>query len=249
MIVNNNSVIFKKAIEVKPEDLTKLENILLNYGETVKYEAILKDGRTVEFNDLNELITYENDNESKIIKLTIRTDCETTLNRIAVHCRVKGEFLKGFKYTVELEYKLEDEEKEIVFNKRIDSWFSSISQNGFYDFCSKVSSNIINSIICLLMIIVSFRALFFVFSNWNSGYYPIEYNIAAIFLGIMLLIFISLDAFWKYLFPPIVFLIGNEIKNNKTRKTVKTVVLGTVILGIIVSVSATFIANGLSTLF
>lgn len=244
MLVNNNSVKFKKAIEIREENLKELEEILLQYCDIVKYQAVLNDGRSVEFIDLAELNSFRNEKASKITNLTISSKCKKTLNKINMYFRVKRDIIICFSDTVEIEYKLDDEKKEDSFNKKVNSWFSAIEQCTVYNFLSKISSSIITVALMVLLIMISILALVKVLNgDYSSTQTSWDFTISVFVLILMLLFFMSVEIFWRFLFPPIIFLIGNEIKYNKMRKSTRNIVIVVILMGTLVSIGS----NALST--
>lgn len=240
---------FKSAIEISPDDLKDFENLICKYYNQLNYRVLLKNGNSITFDDLNELLVYDNDAKDKIIKLNITGGKYDFSSDIDVTFVAGSPYYTAFSSSVKVEYKVSDPEKEILFLEDMKKFFRHLRAEPWYLFFSKISSFHINALVAIYFV-------YYFFCNYSvlGEQSPIaESSIMSIILGIFFiavyaflywLIYNLFNVFWRFLFPPVVFLWGGEIRHIKNiSKYRKFIFSGCIFTIIIAIVSEFFIKN------
>lgn len=195
---------FKKAILVNEELLRSLELGLCNFAEEYAYTAKLESGNDIYFDNLEELLEYDNYSNRRIKHLTIRLSLGFYI-----------EFSKSFSLynsynnTVNVQYLCSNSEDSIIIQDKLRDIFEKGKLPWYYTLLTKFS-------------IMYFWTIYFMWSAfWNlrnfgkeiptEGYKLIGImNIICIVIAVIIGVSYVLNKMRNVLFPPIVFYFGKE---------------------------------------
>lgn len=209
---------FKEAIYIDENLLKKLEEVILEFFKKVTYECRLCNDDYIEFNSLNELLCYENNKYRKIDTIKIKFDYNV------LEFSPTTSILSSYEYNVFGEYEVYDSDKSILFQEKVMNILKCNKKSKWYTFLTKIST------FHLWIVIIGFFVANAIFSAIKGGIN--EGNIfttnalnLTMAVAIILSIFLALmcNVFAKCrntLFPPISFMIGEqiqEIRKNEDR--------------------------------
>ena len=207
MIITGN-LKFKHAIIVNAELLKNVFEFIKQYYEDVTIRAKLENDNSITLKDLDELLSYENFGANRIKKIIFEKDYGSAFS-LAFETRPSVFF--SYSSTVTVEYKIDNIDHSILIEEKLRNILLKNKQPCYYTFITKVSY------MCFLIFMGAISALLniYVFIN-NSPIMHQSFSIASINIGIIFFIFIFaisyiLSKLRKYLYPPIIFYLGNEV--------------------------------------
>lgn len=245
-MVIDNIYKFKNPVEIKSDDLIQLESIITKYYPSVKYTAELKDGSNVIFDNLDELLKFKNERERKILVLKVLAGRFDFSREIEIKFESGISSYKAFSYSIKVEYKFHDSEKEIIFLNEIKSFCNHIKKDPVFSFFSKLWAPTI-----LIALGAIFFTIEFIFKAITSNAADTHINetfdipVSMIIGIITMMILVFLDKFWRYMFPSIVILLGEEVKNDIFRNKLRSVIFIVILLGIVVSLIGSFVFSAI----
>ena len=228
---------YKKAITVDSDMLIQFNEEIGKLCDTITYKAELINGDEIEFDSLDELIDYENSKDNCLKKIRIwATDRANRINDISIYIEKSDYDSPYFYKTVRVVLSTDDIDKSTVFQHRVEHLCNRHSQDKMYQFLSK--TGIFKKLYYISFgIIVGF--LYAIYKNKNLT------NAGTIYICFICIIYALLETpiekLRKKYYPPIIFYLGDEIKNydekkNKRNNFFWTVCIGgglTIIVGII----------------
>lgn len=232
MQILNKSIRKKYAIEIDKDNLTRLINLINEYypENTPQIRAVLKDNREVEFNSLEKLFEHDNHGNSRIVYLYVFSD--QNYKFIFTGKYHKMEFFVIT--TIRANFKMVEQKKYILFLNELEKLFSQMSLPWW---------NTVGINACLpLMAILSFIAVRWFFID----YLDLPFDMSTLSTGAFIIAMVSVvtpilgKPIWQFIFTPVHFSWGGEVKRLKRANTILAYILG-IITGILV--------NGLSDYF
>lgn len=220
---------FKDAIIVNEKLLKDLEEVILSFFKQVTYECKLCNGDCIEFDSLEELLTYENIKVRKIVKLKIKFDYneiifEPTFSKI-----------NSYQHTVFGVYKVYDSDTSILFSEKVQRILENSKRSRWYTFLTKISM----MYFCILIVGISIGStIYSVMSEGVMGksVYTVNSINISIIIGILcIVISIILAKCRDILLPPISFLIGEQIQEIKRNEEKFSKIFWGVVVAFIVS--------------
>lgn len=245
---------FEKAVEVKPEDLAEIEKVLKKYLPKIEYGIVSTNEKRIVFDDLVELMSFNNEKHEMIEKLIVEASDFVADNPSFIHISFVPKilnFTKGTMYfllfsytnTIQVEYLLSDKEKEVLMLDEIMPHFERMRQDPTNSLLSKLK---VGSIFLFLLQFPLFLiALDIVAQLMSVGYVDqtklYSMLIVCTLFEILLLWGASkIDKLWQLRFPAVIFLIGDEVKRDKFRKKLNEKILFGIGISFIVSLAAAY---------
>lgn len=202
---------FDKNTVLDESTIKELHNLLLKYCSEIKYEANTKDGKSHEFESCDELLSYGNFKNEKIVELEA-----TGYNG---YKRVFTLDFYGKRHSapyIECRYNLADPDTETLFLANLTKFFDKRVECYNHHL---ISSLIIGG------------ALFV-----GSLYLVLKYNMGtsamwALGLFEVIAYYLIENKILKALFPPVVFCWGCETKAHHSRTSLRNNLFWTIIVG------------------
>jgi len=238
----------KHALLIDEKNLRELLKFISEKYEKVEIIVKCNDGSSLETEDIEEILSFENSNYRKIISITItgRNSPEEKLSFSIINDLSKDIISIGspfFEPTAE--YTVISKKEEIAkFNSdKLIQYLSEIKPSFFYDIFSRTT---LLSIIALFWGIVSIiywaKVIFGVISRTSSNVSGIEaFSVTLIYCVALILITYPFDLLRQWLFPRVFLLLGKQKKNMKTIENWRKNIFTVLILGTLASVIAGFI--------
>lgn len=239
----------KKAIILSPQRIKDLHNFILKNCERVEYTAVTAANTRISFENIEELLAYDNFKTRRITELEITG--YVGRSRIITVYIANWNLLSVTNYgtTVRCDYQLPSVEAETLFLHAFEEWYSMCIAS--YWLLGKFS---INGALLLPGAFIWFLRLMF-----GGTFIEIDYgNIAllsalAIFcvVGFMLAKIINyIDThFLGSLFPAIVFLWGEEEKRYEKWGTFRSNLLWGIIIALLLGLLTNFLYDTLKSLY
>ncbi len=216
----SGSLTYGKAIIVTPDNIRNLVNIIYKYCDVVKYSAINKMKETINFDNIDQLINYDNFENTKIESLTIIGKNSKNTWHDIVKCVFKADEkgLLSYRTTFKCNYEFESDDSKKLLVEEISLLLRKMKAP--YWIASKIN-------IFTVGFVVSFTLLFYTWKPENIINKPpfmlyiavTSIAILAVALGFKILALIEIGL--KWLLPPIIFDWGEEhkhlIKSNEIR--------------------------------
>ena len=223
-----SQIIIRKRLLITNERLVELQNLLSKYCTHIGWEAILTDGTTISFDSFEELQRYSNFGSTKIlgIKSTGRSDdFETT---IKVTISREYPILKKFG---ECCFKFASEDQHTVFRKEIKEFFEKCVEG-------EITYQLGRWLFALALLgVVLFTAFKSITFNSESVFLIVLFFFMLAGFTFWISIMIS-TKLWDFIFPSIVFAIGEGIaryeKTKKLRSNIFWCVLVAAAIGVLV---------------
>lgn len=216
---------------IKQEDLTLLNNFITSEYKNVKYSIQTKNNISFDLENYDELVSYENFTESKIIWIRIFANKEME-NKYFAYPDLS---LFIGEYKTEYEIRKSSENDILYVSNKIN--------NLIYNFKSPHSwistffgGWLINIILLLPVIIFSSKII-----KELGSLLEIPWNYI-LFYVILLLMGELLAMLKTYLYPKTCFLIGGQIKKYERKKQIRKILIGSLIT-IYTSLISTYIVS------
>jgi hypothetical protein len=221
------------AITIQEKTMNKLILLLNEYypNTDISISATSNNDDTVRFNDVKELLTYDNSGDYRIKTLNIKSGSNH-------YCEIK--FNSGvslfFQYdsTISISFGLERKDECIAFRAKLENIFREMRQPLYYTILSKIS-------IEALFLWIGILWLFYHYlqpentRNISISIPIFAFTILVVVFGISFIL--GINRILVTLFPPIHFSWGDEVirleKMAKTRSNIFWVVIIGIILAII----------------
>lgn len=235
-MIIHGKIRFKEAIIVNEKLLRDLEKVILQFFKKIKYECRLCTDDYILFNSLEELLNYENNKKSRIEKLVLEFD----YNKIEFYTTVS--YFCSYGCTVVGSYKVETQDENILFSKKVMEVLEKSRRNKLYTFFTKIS---ILYFMVFILVISSASTIYLVMKEGLKG--GNIYTTNSINLGItigILIFFIGwiLAKCRNLLFPPISFMLGEQIEQIKKNEDRTSKIFWGVIVAFVISYIVTKIA-------
>lgn len=229
-----NKFTYKNPIILTPNILKELEAILLDYYAELKYRAILINKSAVTFDNLDELLAYDNFSKKRIDKLEIFNSDLDSYGDLRIRIEVEIYPLTNYLETVVINYKFKDLNNEILFVEKIRNILDKSKPDRLYIFLSKFPLYLL----LFILSIIFFTKIINLFVL-DTSKLTIFIIIFSFFIGILSsILFIRYHKVFTFSYPPIVFLFGEEIERIKNLSKARNLIygsIGTIILGLITS--------------
>lgn len=252
MVAVDGEFSFSTAIRVDKEKMMDLQEILSTYYTEIKYSAQLICNKTVHFDDLEDLLNYNNYEPKRIISIEITgknsEDLELTLS-----IKPKSSYPFSFSRTISTTYSVLDMDKADTLEKNLDEWCTRC-RSQYYKIAKYNTSWLYHKINdgFAIMFVTFFLLVMISAAILGETLPPTNFNvfwslIALIpMLGFLWLLHV-IDRKWILsLFPPIIFYWGDEVGRQDGLENFRKNILWVLVMGIVVSVTGAFIYAGLT---
>jgi hypothetical protein len=240
-----------KAVFIDEQNLIYFDSFLAKNFKRIKYRCKCSDETEIEFDNLNQVIEYENPSFRKIISIEVFADNESNndrfLSNILLYSEFRIEFGGDWSFQT-LKYRINSKELEkmIFFENELRDRIKDFRP--WYWIISKTSFNTILLIICWGYTIING---FIAFKNRINGVKISSENINLsysewVFFIITSIIFFagitySIDKFKNYLFPKVTISLGKQKVRESKRKNLVYLIFGIIILTIIINLISNLI--------
>ncbi len=219
-------IIFKKALVVDEKLLRNMDEIIVKYYNKTSYSVITISKDTIEFSSLDELLKYDNYGKMKIKKLHIDFGFNNDLR-----FEITPDIIKSYDATVTGNFEINDLNNCEDFKREIITVLSMNTQSSIINLFSKFSSMHLG----ILGIFVWFLSCFWsVFVNEGEHNITI-YNICVyigFFSAFVLFVCVLIEIIHKNLFNPLIYSIGNGVKEYERMKSLRINIFWGVIVAI-----------------
>ncbi len=224
---------FKKAIVVTKKLLEELEEIILSKFNNIKYNALLDNGNSIDFNSLDEVVSYENFENNRIKHLRITANSSFNLE-----FNTKMSATVAYNSTVNMNFQMDNIDNCILFESKIKKLMEKNKQPWYYTVFSKTSSYHLGAtFFAAWVILAAYTLITKRSSNGGSSDVTSAVNlILPIFLTIIFMIVIISKKIRDYFFPPIIFYWESEVQRSDKIQTLRTQIFWGVIVATILSI-------------
>jgi hypothetical protein len=230
-MIINNSIRFDSAIVLTPELLKEVDEFVrikmsFKNSSDLKYSVKVINGSIVTFSSLEELLNYDNYLDQRIRNITIKSIEE----RLKISIRVYYASFTSFDHTVEVDYAFSEQEEEILFRSGIERIFNKAKPFCAWVYKFHIVQLMFMAAILSIISIVTFDK-FIDIEISNADRKP--YIASALIMFISLCVVSGFRRVWQSLFPPIVFLWGEETKINQRKITLRSILLTGIFLPLV----------------
>ena len=222
---------YKKALILTPERIKELEIVLLKYCENVSYEATTVTDTEISFSSIDEMLNYDNFQKRKLKEVTIvgRNGYEKIVN---CFFGVRGfPIFKGYNETCLCRYIVSDVDKETMLRNDIQIFLKKATAS--YWLLGKFRLFGLLGFVSLYL----FLLLLLFGENINAKLMTIPLFFVSLLIGFCLVKVIQLiDCFLEKIFPPIVYLWGEEKENYEKYDKLHHNIFWCVFIAMIVSI-------------
>lgn len=227
----------KKAIIVDREFLEEVQKEILAWCNLIKYEANLENGDKIEFESLEELITFENSKLKRIkdIEITARNADNASLDQfIIIQISAFSVILRKFIRTIYVSITIDDVDKKTIFENNMRNIFVRHEQNKWYNIISRTGIlNLIDFIYFIFVCIYFYKFFSDGLKIENDGL-----QIMALIFAVLMLLKIPIQKGQEKYFEPIVFYSGDEKKSYDDKRDGRKNFFGGVIVAGIFTVGS-----------
>ena len=230
----NGSIDYKNSTTLNENQIREIDAIVNEYLGTPEYSAELISGDKITFDNLEELLHFDNFENRKIEKIIIRVDYGTY---IYIDCDSKI-------YPVHGDYGISSVDKSDEFKRKIISVLNKGKRNKIYEFFAM--SYYIGVFFSIWVTITIYS---FLMSNPSelkklpNGVSYLIVMICALF-GILLFYLLEKINKWiKSLFPRLVLYIGEEKEKENKREKLRGNIFWVIVVGLLVSISGGLLPN------
>lgn len=234
----------KKAILVTPERLRELSNILLKHCERIEYNARTKAGTRIEFESIEELLSYDNFKTRRIVELDL-TGYRGYSRTVEVSLGDQNySILLNYGSTIRCDYKLSTIDEESILTNDINTWFEK----------SKCSYWLLGKFSLSGMLFIP--SFFITLVRFISGD-KVEFDTSNLHIWLLLvLVTIGVIGFWSLvdfidehflanLFPAVAFKWGEESDRYDKWEKYRSNLLWGVIMAIIIGLVTNYLYDSI----
>lgn len=232
MLISGN-IKFKKAIIVNRNLLEKIEAIILEYFNGIRYYAVLENDDTIVFESLDELLEYDNYKFRKLKRLSILTDKEFELIFYEDYS-----LLHNYNNTVVGKYITKNNDDSILIVEKIQNALDKSKQPLHYRLFSKFS---------IAYMVIALGIISFIMNILKIPSYEKEYTISEYFNNVLIIVFILMiiakvvEKVINYFFQPIIFQWGLEVERINKIKNLRSNIFWVIFVGTLLTVLLNFI--------
>ena len=232
-MIKNRIFTYKRIVVLTIQRLEELQTLLLKHCESIEYKAITKNEAEITFDSFDELTSFSNYGEDKIISLNVKCRIKDDYNfMINIDFSPKYPFSDD---TVRCMYCFSDVDKESIFVADFEKFLEKIAvYHTKYMICEWAS------FICFLVL-----GLYPVVIPFNgTAYYQAARGVYPLIARILLFEMISIGLYklcskniWKKLFPRAIYAWGEESENYKRLEKLRSNLFWGVLVTTIISVA------------
>jgi hypothetical protein len=226
---------YRRALYLTSDRIKELNSTLLNFCERVEFSATTKNGRDIQFADINEMLLYDNFRERHLTEVSIKgyTGYSSAFS-IDIH-DAQGMVLHYYS-TMQCSYHFENFDIETLFLKRLNDILKK-STSSFW-VLAKISLYGFLMLGCIVSSAVSY------ITGNVSKVTPLVFVVALLFSGALVVLCWLLDRKVYYnIFPAVAFLWGEEITRYEKWKNLRSNLFWVVIIGGIMGLFIAWLGN------
>jgi hypothetical protein len=238
MIIEGNYE-YKSAIILTPDIIRELDTLFRSKYDSISYTAKLKNQSSVEYASLDEMLGMDNALEQKIMGLKVFG----SMAKLFVSFEPSFSPITNFKYTVFAKYTLSDADDETIFRINLKRILDKAKAPCAFLY----KFHLFQVVLITLVVVLGFLGVLLLRGEGfnRSSISTRELFIIVFETLIYMLASFFFSYFWKYLFPPIIFMWGEEVKKSARKATAWDRVLWGIIMTIIVGLVVTLIGNAI----
>ncbi len=240
-----------KAVVVDEQKLKYFDSFLSEHFSRKKYRCDCIDNTIIEFDNLNEVIEYENPDFRRIKSIEIFGDNESSENKYASDIYLYPDFrielggnwpFQTLKYTI----RSTDISKTTYFEKELQERIKDFRP--WYWVISKTSFNTVLWVVSWsYTLIAGFSSLKQRISGKTvpssnldltyNGWFFLIISSIGIFIGLIYI----MDKFKNYLFPKVVIKLGKQKERSSKKNNIIYLVFGVIILSVLINLFSSWI--------
>ena len=235
----NGKITYHKALVLTPERIYELESILKKHCDKVTYEATTVSGVEIAFENVEELVGYENFEKKRIKDLTVfGYKNYSRVFRVSFEYSLWWFKSRGYDDTCTCLYTLNSLDDESIFSSDFKNYLKKSTAR--YWVWGKLS---------LIGIIWPYSCLLTSYNYFTGKFENVTIDGASLLLAIVIaVLFISgVGAFDRLIirnvFPPMAYLWGEEKDRQGRLENLRNNLLWTVIIGGLMSLVLTYITH------
>ena len=244
---------FKKrdAIALEKDTLKKLTTLLDEQypNASISISASLKNAARVRFDNIEELLAYDNSGKYSIEKLSIRHYNYSHNTGVSIDFEQGLHMFFAYSSTICVSFEMESKDDCIAFRAKLEHIFEEMRLPFYYTFLSKIS--FLSLVWGVVGVVLGSFLIYMPLSPSSAGSditIPITQHIIFTFAGSILIILIlgipfGMDHFWARLFPPIQYLWGKGIEHSRNIGKKRANIFWVILMGIVVGIIVTFLSR------
>lgn len=230
---------YYKALFFSSERMRELHSLLLSYCERIIYETETFNQRSIRFDSIDEMLSYDNYDKMRLKEIVIYGYSKNTqVFRLTLSASRSWFSLIGYWKTADCRYTFSNLQKETTFRSALQLFLKKATQP--YWPVAKIS------IYGLFLFFCAFSSMY----NFSIGK-TVAYNgsfflffIALITAILLMLCFAALDFYvFGSLFPPIVFAWGEEAKRSDKNHARRSNIFWGIIVAIVVGIISSYLTG------
>lgn len=230
---------YYKALFFSSERMRELHSLLLSYCERIIYETETYNQRSIRFDSIDEMLSYDNYDKMRLKEIVIYGYSKNAqVFRLTLSASRSWFSLIGYWKTVDCRYTFSNLQKETTFRSALQLFLKKATQP--YWAVAKIS------IYGLFFFFCAFSSMY----NFSIGK-TVTYNgsfflffIALIAAILLMLCFAALDFYvLGSLFPPIVFAWGEEAKRSDKNHARRSNIFWGIIVAIVVGIISSYLTG------
>lgn len=230
-MVLNGIIQFKSAVVINDGFLEDIDKLLREYFDrNPQYTTELINGDSIEFESVNELISYDNYSKRAIKTLEVYFGVG---NRINIEPTIS--FLCSYECTIRMRVEVDDSDKLEEIKRKAKLIFNKHKQSTLYTVASKFSTMHIAMMLLCYSVVLNLQIL--INPQKNTVDMPLYMLIAICTVGFVFWGALSKAIAWaiRNLFPPVVFYLGENIKVFERKTDLKSKIFWGIIVAAFVS--------------
>lgn len=228
---------YKWAITVTPEAMRELETLLEIYYENIRYTAYLRNKSKVDFENLDELLEYENIDGREIVEIVVYGGLDYDSTAMSLGLENETGLFVNYKSTVNASYTVKNPDDEMTLTTRLTALFNKAKSRH-----ALIRKICLYDLLMIFLIIIAINILLIAPTSNNSKStrdWIIIMSVSIIFAAG----FHAVDKFIKKLMSPLVFYWGAQIETSKRIANTRHQIFWGVLVASAVSIVLFFITK------
>ncbi|BCN32087.1 hypothetical protein [Anaeromicropila herbilytica] len=216
---------YKNALIVNKELLQNMDRILSKYYDNICYNTTLRNGDIIDYDSLEELVSYDNYGKRKIKNLRMYS-----LANFSIDFDLNGLSIHSYSSTVLGNYSIKNYDDSIIIENKLLEEIKKYKQPWYCTLFSKIS--IVYFLIFLTFLIVLANLITLANHNSTKDNMSISEYVNVTFIGTAIILGVSYfcSRIRDALFPPLIFYWGHEIEKYNELKGIRTQIFWGVII-------------------
>ena len=241
MVVKGNYE-YKKAIIIDSDRMRQLNSILMLYCEKIEYTACLQNGRTETCKNIEDLLSAENYDDNRIVKIEIWAHNYQNDNSISLSIGINDweSFFFAYATICRSRYSLCDRESAYDYVQAINKLMNKCKAS--YWWISKINYNTVFAVPSMLITVYNLMS-----GKLNNSSISVQAFIIALAIAVLLIVVLKYidKKLHMTLLSPVNFVWGEEERRHSKMNTIRSNLLWTVTIGMIIGIIAGVVSGRL----